>query len=106
MLEFDRLSPTIEELVMLHFPSGAESEINQRLREKFAALGVNAWVDRANNAIALIKGRNPQKSIGITAHKKYEIDALENVGLMQALLDNEGRVLPILDTVDLLPESS
>ena len=73
---------------MLHFPSGAESEINQRLMEKFAALGVNAWLDRANNAIALIKGRNPQKPIGITAHKKYEIGALENVGLMQALLDN------------------
>ena len=77
MLEFARLFPTIEELVMLHFPSGAESEINQRLREKFAALGVNAWLDRANNARALIKGRNPQKSIGITAHKKYEIGALE-----------------------------
>jgi putative aminopeptidase FrvX len=91
---------------MLHFPSGAESEINQRLMEKFAALGVNAWLDRANNARSLIKGRNRQKSIGITAHKKYEIGVLENVGLMQALLDNEGRVLPILDTVDLLPESS
>jgi len=88
MLEFPRLFPIIEELVMLHFPSGAESEINQRLMEKFAALGVNAWLDRANNARALIKGRNPQKSIGITAHQKYEIGALENVGLMQALLDN------------------
>jgi putative aminopeptidase FrvX len=88
MLEFDRLSATIEELVMLHFASGAESKINQRLMEKFAALGVNAWVDRANNAIALIPGRNPQKLIGISAHKKYEIGALENVGLMQALLDN------------------
>jgi len=88
MLEFDRLFPTIEELVMLRFPSGAESEINQRLMEKFAALGVNAIVDRADNAIALIKGRNRQKSIGITAHKKYEIGALENVGLLQALLDN------------------
>jgi hypothetical protein len=33
---------------MLHFPSGAESEINQRWMEKFAALGVNAWLDRAN----------------------------------------------------------
>jgi putative aminopeptidase FrvX len=50
MLELARLSPTIEELVMLPFPSGAESEINQRLMEKFAALGVNAIVDRANNA--------------------------------------------------------
>ena len=76
------------------------------MRSRIAALGVNAWVDRANNARTLIPGRNPQKSIGITAHKKYEIGALENVGLMQALLDNEGRVLPILDTVDLLPESN
>jgi len=88
MLEFDRLFPTIEELVMLYFPSGAESETNQRLMEQFAALGVNAWVDRANNARTLIPGRNSQKSIGITAHKKYEIGALENLGLMQALLDN------------------
>jgi len=77
MLEFDRLFATIQELVMLHFPSGAVWEINQRLMEKFAALGVNAWLDRANKAIALIKGRNRQKSIGITAHKKYEIGALE-----------------------------
>ena len=76
------------------------------MQSRIAALGGNAWVDRADNAIALIPGRNPQKSIGITAHKKYEIGALENVGLMQALLDNEGRVLPILDAVDLLPESS
>ena len=67
---------------------------------------MNAWLDRANNAIALIPGRNSQKSIGITADKKYEIGALENVGLMQALLDNEGRVLPILDAVGLLRESS
>ena len=88
MLEFDRRLPRIEELVMLPFPSGAESEINQRLREKFAALGVNAIVDRANNARTLIPDRNRQKSIGITADKKYEIGARENVGLMQALLDN------------------
>jgi hypothetical protein len=40
---------------------------------------VNAGLDRADKAIALIKGRNRQKSIGITAHKKYEIGALENV---------------------------
>ena len=106
MLDFDRLFQTIEELVMLHSPSGAESEINQRLMEKFAALGVNAIVDRANNARTLIPDRNRQKSIGITADKKYEIGARENVGLMQALLDNEGRVLPILDAADLLPESS
>ena len=64
---------------MLHLASGAGSEINQRLMEKFAALGVKAIVDRANNARTLIPDRNRQKSIGITAHKKYEIGALENV---------------------------
>ena len=75
MLEFDRLFQTIEELVMLHSPSGVESEINDRLMEKFAALGVNAWIDRADNAIVLIKGRNPERSIAITAHKD-EIGAI------------------------------
>jgi hypothetical protein len=70
--------------------------------EKFAALGVNAWLDRADNAIALIKGRNPQKSIGITADKKYEIGALENVGLMQALLDNHSESFLSLTRTQLL----
>lgn len=90
MLEFDGLLPTIEELVMLHFPRAAESEINQRLMEKFACPGVNAWLDRANNAIALIPDRNPQKSIAITADKD-EIRTLENLALMQALLDNHSQ---------------
>ena len=73
MLDFARLSPTIEEVVMLHFPSGAVSEINQRLMEKFAALGVNAIVDRANKAIALIKGRNPQKSSALPLTKNMKL---------------------------------
>src|SRR4028119_813391 len=85
MLEFDRLFQTIEELVMLHSPSGAESEINQRLMEKFAALGVNAWVDRADNAIVLIKGRNPEKSIAITAHK-------DEIGALVKTIGKSGRV--------------
>jgi len=57
------------------------------LREKFASPRVNAWLDRANNAIALIPDRNPQKSIAITADKD-EIRTLENLALTQALLDN------------------
>ncbi|WP_445246187.1 hypothetical protein [Microcoleus sp. OTE_8_concoct_300] len=101
MLEFDRLFATIEELVMLHFPSGAVSEINQRLMGKLAAQGVNAIVDRADNTIALILGRKPQKSIVLTAHKKYEIGALENVGLMQALLYNHSECFLSLTQIKL-----
>lgn len=85
MLEFDRLFQTIAELVMLHSPSGVESEINQRLMEKFAALGVNAWLDRADNAIALIPGRNQQKSIAITAHK-------DEIGAIVKTIGSQGRV--------------
>ncbi|HAT13643.1 MAG TPA: peptidase M42 [Microcoleaceae bacterium UBA11344] len=85
MLEFDRLFQTIAELVMLHSPSGVESEINQRLMEKFAALGVNAWLDRADNAIALIPGRNRQKSIAITAHK-------DEIGAIVKTIGDYGRV--------------
>ncbi|MEG3848326.1 M42 family peptidase [Microcoleus sp. herbarium19] len=85
MLEFDRLFQTIEELVMLHSPSGVESEINDRLMEKFAALGVKAWIDRADNAIALIPGRNPQRSIAITAHK-------DEIGALVKTIGEKGRV--------------
>lgn len=85
MLEFDRLFQTIAELVMLHSPSGMESEINQRLIEKFAALGVKAWIDRADNAIALIPGRNREKSIAITAHK-------DEIGAIVKTLGQKGRV--------------
>lgn len=85
MLEFDRLFKNIEELVMLHSPSGAESEINQRLIEKFAALGVNAWLDSADNAIAMIPGRNREKSIAITAHK-------DEIGALVKTVGSQGRV--------------
>ncbi len=70
---------------MLHSPSGVESEINDRLMEKFAALGVNAWIDRADNAIVLIKGRNPEKSIAITAHK-------DEIGAIVKTIGEKGRV--------------
>ena len=85
MLEFDRLFQTIEELVMLHSPSGVESEINDRLMEKFAALGVNAWLDRADNAIVLIPGRNRERSIAITAHK-------DEIGAIVKTIGEKGRV--------------
>lgn len=48
----DQLFKTIEELVLHHSPSGAEGEIDQLLMSRFQALGVEAWQDRAGNAIA------------------------------------------------------
>ncbi len=69
MWDYDRLFEIIEELVMHHSPSGAETEINQLLMQRFAALGVEVWCDRADNIIAKIPGKNPDGAIAITAHK-------------------------------------
>ncbi len=72
---YDELFAQIETLVMLHSPSGVESEIDDFLLSKFAQLNVKSWLDSAGNAIAFIPGQNPDISIGITAHKD-EIGAI------------------------------
>lgn len=66
---FDRLFSRITELVLCHSPSGVETEINQYLMQEFAALGVQAWIDAADNVIGKIPGRSAERSIAITAHK-------------------------------------
>ncbi|HEY9670035.1 MAG TPA: M42 family peptidase [Waterburya sp.] len=73
--DYDQLFKTIEELVLHHSPSGVEGEIDQLLMRRFQALSVEAWQDRAGNAIAKIPGRNPNRVIAITAHKD-EIGAI------------------------------
>jgi putative aminopeptidase FrvX len=75
LLDYDDLFKTIEELVLHHSPSGVESEIDQLLMSRFAAMGVEAWMDGAGNAIAKIPGRNKDRAIAITAHKD-EIGAI------------------------------
>ena len=80
MWNYNKLFATIEELVLHHSPSGAEEEINQYLLQKFAALGVEVWSDRADNIIAKIPGKDPTRAIAITAHKD-EIGAIvKNIG--------------------------
>lgn len=83
-LDSDRLFHTIEELVLHHSPSGAESEINQLLLSRFASLGVKVWQDRADNIIAQIPGRNPG-AIAITAHK-------DEIGAIVKSLGEDGQV--------------
>ncbi|HLO52064.1 MAG TPA: M42 family peptidase [Kamptonema sp.] len=83
--EYDRLFATIEELVMHHSPSGVESEVDEWLMERFAKMGVKAWLDSAGNAIALIKGQNSEHSIAITAHK-------DEIGAIVKTVASKGRV--------------
>lgn len=75
MSDYDQLFKQIEELVMHHSPSGAETEINQLLMQRFTALGVEVWQDRADNIIAKIPGQDRSRAIAITAHKD-EIGAI------------------------------
>ncbi|MBF2014346.1 MAG: M42 family peptidase [Rivularia sp. T60_A2020_040] len=75
MWDYQQLFEIISELVMHHSPSGAETEINQYLMQRFAALGVEVWLDRADNIIAKIPGKTNKYPIAITAHKD-EIGAI------------------------------
>jgi putative aminopeptidase FrvX len=75
---FDQLFIKIEELVMHHSPSGAETEKNQYLIQKFTNLAVEVWCDRADNIIAKIRGKIQKRAIAITAHKD-EIGAIVKI---------------------------
>lgn len=85
MWEYEKIFKNIEELVMHHSPSGAEAEINQFLMQRFAALGVEVWCDRADNIIAKIPGQNSDRAIAITAHK-------DEIGAIVKTVGDEGKV--------------
>ncbi|MBD1871728.1 M42 family peptidase [Cyanobacteria bacterium FACHB-471] len=76
----DRLFDLIETLVLHHSPSGAEAEIDGFLLDQFKALGVEAWLDEAGNAIAKIPGRDSTKSLAITAHKDEIGGIVKSIG--------------------------
>ncbi|MBW4644124.1 MAG: M42 family peptidase [Goleter apudmare HA4340-LM2] len=94
MWDYEQLFEIIAELVMHHSPSGVETEINQYLLERFAALGVEVWSDRADNIIAKIPGKHPQRAMSndkplrvyaITAHK-------DEIGGIVKTIGDAGRV--------------
>lgn len=84
-MNYDDLFKIIEELVLHHSPSGAESEIDQFLMSRFNALGVDAWLDEAGNAIAKIPGKDSTRAIAITAHK-------DEIGAIVKSIEAEGKV--------------
>jgi putative aminopeptidase FrvX len=85
MWDYEQLFKIIEELVMHHSPSGVETEINQFLLQQFTNLGVEVWCDRADNVIAKISGKNPDRAIAITAHK-------DEIGAIVKTIGDDGRV--------------
>lgn len=85
MWDYDYLFKIIAELVMHHSPSGAETEINKYLMQRFTNLGVKVWCDRADNIIAKIPGKNSDQAIAITAHK-------DEIGGIVKSIGEQGRV--------------
>jgi putative aminopeptidase FrvX len=84
-MDNDRLFETISELVMLHSPSGVEGEINAVLLDRFSKLGVETWQDEADNIIAKLPGKNPDRCVAITGHK-------DEIGAIVKGIKKEGRV--------------
>ncbi len=84
-INFDELFQTIETLVMLHSPSGAEQEIDRFLLEQFAGAGRTARQDAAGNIIVTIEGRSRDGALAITAHK-------DEIGALVKSIDPNGQV--------------
>ena len=83
VVNYEYLFTTIEQLIMHHSPSGVEGEINQLLLERFQALGVETWQDRADNIIAKIPGLDSTKALAITGHK-------DEIGAIVKSIDEQG----------------
>jgi putative aminopeptidase FrvX len=65
----DHFYATITDLVLCHSPSGREEEVNDYIQTRLTALGVEHWLDEADNIIARIPGKRREGAIAITAHK-------------------------------------
>jgi putative aminopeptidase FrvX len=84
-MSHDALFNRIAEMVMCHSPSGAETEINQYLMDELARLGVEHWLDEADNVIAKIPGKDDSRAIAITAHK-------DEIGTLVKSIYADGRI--------------
>jgi putative aminopeptidase FrvX len=84
MESHDSLFALISELVMRHSPSGVEQEVDELLRERFAAMQLEVRSDPSGNLIAKIPGTG-HGSIAITAHK-------DEIGAIVTAVEDEGRV--------------
>lgn len=82
---YDQLFNTIEQLVLHHSPSGAESEIDRLLLTHFETIQVKAWIDLAGNAIAHLPGKDSTRAIAITAHK-------DEIGAIVKSIEPEGKI--------------
>lgn len=84
MSDYNALFQSISELVLRHSPSGVESDVDELLLEKFAALRIPASLDAAGNLIARIPGRGGGR-LAITAHK-------DEIGASVTHLESNGRL--------------
>ncbi len=84
-MSYDSLFNRIEDLVLCHSPSGVETEVNQRIAQLFAEIGVEHWQDEADNLIAKIPGQDDSRAIAITGHK-------DEIGMIVKTIYADGRV--------------
>ncbi|MDJ1176591.1 M42 family metallopeptidase [Roseofilum capinflatum] len=84
-MNWDSWFKRIEDLVMLHSPSGVEGEMNQFLLAEFKRLGVEVTMDWADNVIAKIPGQEGSRAIAITAHK-------DEIGAIVKRVQSQGRL--------------
>lgn len=75
-----RLFALIEELVLCHSPSGAETEVDEYILGFLARMGVEGRQDAAGNIVAHISGQDRTRSVAITAHKDEIAAIVKRIG--------------------------
>src|SRR5689334_22731873 len=72
------------DLVMRHSPSGAEGDIDELLKTRFAESGMSVHQDAAGNLIGKIAGQG-KGTLAITAHK-------DEIGAIVTSVEADGRL--------------
>ncbi|WP_390624729.1 M42 family metallopeptidase [Anthocerotibacter panamensis] len=81
----DELYATIEQLVLLHSPSGDEREMDHHLLQVLTGGKARVWQDEAGNVIAHFSGASAEKALAITAHK-------DEIGMIVHRVEADGRL--------------
>jgi putative aminopeptidase FrvX len=81
---YDGLYDVVRDLVMCHSPSGVEQEVDEFLKTRFGAFGIDTQVDASGNLIARIPGRGEGR-LAITAHK-------DEIGAIVTSVENGGKL--------------
>ena len=84
-IDAQRLYGFVEQLLIAHAPSGAESAMDALVTELAAPIGDSVWQDAADNIIIHIKGQSHDQPVAAVAHK-------DEIALIVKRIESDGKI--------------